>query len=145
MKRLLIFLMTWAISVSLLADTKEHIVERGETIESIAKLYNITTEELITANPSAKDMFYAGMILTIPESSNSSSQSNTTSPMTTEVVVEAPQGGQSMTISPINENGIEQFDNWFIIYNARFDYFEHGYFLNTGIMGLDGSHLIPVA
>ena len=46
--------------------TTTHTVERGETIESIAKKYNVTEEELIKANPDAAEMVFAGMKLNVP-------------------------------------------------------------------------------
>lgn len=51
--------------------TKEHIIERGETLESIAKKYGVTTDAIIKLNPVVKDMFYSGMIINIPEKINS--------------------------------------------------------------------------
>ncbi len=44
-----------------------HILERGETLESIAKKYGVTTEQIIELNPEAKTFTYVGMELIIPE------------------------------------------------------------------------------
>lgn len=43
-----------------------HIVDRRETLASIAKKYNISEQELISANPDAGQFIYDGMELTIP-------------------------------------------------------------------------------
>ncbi|MCM1504610.1 MAG: LysM peptidoglycan-binding domain-containing protein [Muribaculum sp.] len=47
--------------------TVKHIVARGETLEDIAKTYNITKEDIISANPSAGQFVYVGMELIIPQ------------------------------------------------------------------------------
>lgn len=47
-----------------LAD-KIHIVQRGESIESIVKNYNISKEDLTKANPGVESLFYVGLKLNI--------------------------------------------------------------------------------
>lgn len=44
----------------------EHTVGRGETLESIAKKYNTTTNEITSLNPNAAQFIYVGMKLKIP-------------------------------------------------------------------------------
>ncbi len=63
--RVIILILTVQIGCLLSFADVEHIIERGETIESIAKLYGITPDDILKANPTAKDMLYAGMVLTI--------------------------------------------------------------------------------
>lgn len=46
---------------------KKHIVDRGETLASIASLYGVTQEEIIQLNPDAARFVYVGMELSIPE------------------------------------------------------------------------------
>ena len=46
--------------------TVTHTVERGETVESIAKKYNVTPQDIINANPDAAELVFAGMKLEIP-------------------------------------------------------------------------------
>ncbi len=48
-------------------STVKHIVARGETLEDIAKTYNVTKDEIISLNPSAGQFVYVGMELTIPQ------------------------------------------------------------------------------
>ena len=48
------------------AQSSTHSVKRGETLSSIARLYHISTESLLEANPKAKDGIYYGMPLNIP-------------------------------------------------------------------------------
>lgn len=54
-------------TVIMLADTT-HVVNRGETLESIAQKYGVTTEQIIKSNPQAAQFVYVGMELTIPAS-----------------------------------------------------------------------------
>ena len=46
---------------------KSHTVQRGETLESIAKKYGVTVEAIKEANPNMGEFFYIGMGLKIPE------------------------------------------------------------------------------
>lgn len=48
------------------SSTSKHVVERGETLASIAKHYSVTEEEIIKLNPDAAQFVYVGMELTIP-------------------------------------------------------------------------------
>lgn len=53
-------------------DTTKHIVERGETLVSIAKRYATTEAKIIELNPNAAQFVYVGMELTIPKVLNNS-------------------------------------------------------------------------
>ena len=55
---------------------KEHIVERGETIESIATKYNIDVEMIVNHNPSVAELFYTGMSIVIPDGKNDDLSAN---------------------------------------------------------------------
>ena len=44
-----------------------HNIERGETIYSLAAMYNTTTEELYRLNPSARDGISEGSVLIVPQ------------------------------------------------------------------------------
>lgn len=49
--------------------TVSHIVDRGETLASIAARYHVTEAQIIELNPQAGQFIYVGMELTIPASS----------------------------------------------------------------------------
>lgn len=66
MKKLILSL-TLLIAAVAGASALEHTVQRGETLESVAKAYNITTQQLVNANPGADKLFYVGLKLNIPE------------------------------------------------------------------------------
>lgn len=50
------------------AKTVTHVVQRGETIESIAEYYNVSVADINRANPNADGIVYMGMKLNIPTS-----------------------------------------------------------------------------
>lgn len=54
----------------------EHIVDKGETLESIALKYGITTQTIIRSNPGVDDFFYGGMKLDIPYKNSTAASSS---------------------------------------------------------------------
>lgn len=64
-KKLMIVLVTMLASIQ--AFAVKHVVEKGETIESIAQKYGTTAQAIIQANPDAESFIYVGMELNIPE------------------------------------------------------------------------------
>lgn len=68
MKKLVLVLVLLVASVGISAQSvTSHTVQRGESIESIAQKYGISVSDLISANPDAKDYFFVGMKLSIPQ------------------------------------------------------------------------------
>lgn len=47
-------------------NTTEHAVKNGETLQSIAKLYKITVDDLKKENPGLDEYVFAGMMLKLP-------------------------------------------------------------------------------
>lgn len=78
------------------SQTVTHVVQRGETIESIAKYYNVSVEDINKANPNADGIVYVGMKLNIPTSSKPQIVSNNDN-----------QGGSTYT----QENNIKHHSN----------------------------------
>ena len=73
MKKLLLLIL---ISLSFQAyafsqNYKTHIVKQGETVESIAKLYLVTTSDIYALNPDAKKKLGANDVLIIPKTKGS--------------------------------------------------------------------------
>lgn len=52
------------------SQTVTHVVQRGETIESIAEIYKVSVEDIDKANPNADGIVYVGMKLNIPASTS---------------------------------------------------------------------------
>ena len=71
MKRLLLTMIALLSMTIAVAQQTSHTVQRGETLESIARKYNVTTDAIKRANPDAANMFYVGMKLIIPSSQQS--------------------------------------------------------------------------
>lgn len=44
-----------------------HVVQRGETLYGLSKLYNISPDEIVAANPNASDGIKSGQVLIIPQ------------------------------------------------------------------------------
>lgn len=57
------------------SQTVTHVVQRGETIESIAEIYKVSVEDINKANPNADGIVYVGMKLVIPTNTKELSQS----------------------------------------------------------------------
>lgn len=51
------------------SQTVTHVVQRGETLESIAEYYKVSVTDINKANPNADGIIYVGMKLNIPTSS----------------------------------------------------------------------------
>ncbi len=52
------------------SGTTKHVVERGETLASIAKLYSVSEDEIVKLNPDAAQFVYVGMELVLPDVSS---------------------------------------------------------------------------
>ena len=58
-------------------NTVKHVVERGETLQSIAQRYGTTVDKIIELNPDAAQIVYLGMELQIPVTQIASSETAT--------------------------------------------------------------------
>lgn len=93
-------LLCLCVAATLGAWAREHTVQRGETPVSIAKMYNITTDQLFEANPAAASMFYVGLKLNIPETSAAKLSESPKNTETSPVYVSTPTVGQTQTSQP---------------------------------------------
>lgn len=68
MKKLFLSAIISAASVFAMAQTQSvtHVVQRGETIESIAEYYHVSVDDINKANPNADGLVYVGMKLVVP-------------------------------------------------------------------------------
>lgn len=81
-------------------NTVKHVIDRGETLQSIAQRYGTTVEKIIELNPDAAQFVYVGMELTVPvvayqETTNISISDN--SPSVTNNVLPLEQTSTSST------------------------------------------------
>lgn len=44
-----------------------HTIEKGQSLYSIAKMYNVTTNDIIRLNPGCDEKIYAGQAIKIPK------------------------------------------------------------------------------
>lgn len=112
-----------------------HIVKRGETLSSIAKMYGTTEQEIIRLNKNAKNFIYAGMELTLPTDSKQESEVVTDrAEIDRAEIVDAPQNivknetpaKEPKSITPLNYSGLSGS------YMASFDYAGRGYYMIGG-------------
>ena len=69
-RKLLIFVTVFSFSFAM-GQQQYHTIQSGETLESIAKKYKVSVDDLVQANPEALSKMYEGMQLTIPQSGKS--------------------------------------------------------------------------
>lgn len=72
-KSFLIVFMALCCLAIMAQQEKKHTIQRGETIESIAKKYDITVTDLQEANPNLNKFFFVGMKINIPSKTLSES------------------------------------------------------------------------
>lgn len=65
---------------------KKHVVERGETLASIAEKYGVSQEEITKLNPDAAQFVYVGMELTVPGKANTATVNTDEASVNTESV-----------------------------------------------------------
>lgn len=67
-KKLFLSAVFSAVSVFSIAQVQNmtHVVQRGETIESIAEYYHVSVDDINKANPNVDGMVYVGMKLVVP-------------------------------------------------------------------------------
>lgn len=129
-KFLLAIIVMMVANVAMAQSTKIHVVERGETIESIAKKYNVTKDEIVKLNPDVAQFVYVGMELTIPvpvvsrqvaspitETKSEPSYNTYTSSFITKT---------SSTQTSVESSDEVEFSNWGLGYIAPFDAFDAG-------------------
>lgn len=99
-------------------DTVKHVVDRGETLASIAKRYSVTEAKIIELNPDAAQFVYVGMELVIPVSKTVGSPDNSTQ-NPTQFSARTSAGTVSNTVSttavPYNAGEVEDFKKWDIV------------------------------
>lgn len=67
MKHFILFILLSAIFFHVNADTVVHVVQRGESLESIAEKYGVNVQQIKEVNPNMGNLLYAGLKLNIPE------------------------------------------------------------------------------
>lgn len=112
-------------------NTIKHTVDRGETLQSIAKRYATTEAKIIELNPNAAQFVYVGMELVIPNAQEHkqanipveyTNPSNSTASSTDEMLVQTRSNGYN----------ISDFSFYGISYFAPFEDADKGYYMVGG-------------
>lgn len=99
MKRLLFTLLCLlALGIGHLRADVTYTVQRGETLAGIAAKFNVTTADLIKANPNADGLFYVGMKLNIPQ------------PATGVVNAESTESTEPVSAAPVSSGEVSPAD-----------------------------------
>ena len=126
------------------SQTVTHVVQRGETLESIAKYYNVSVEDINKANPNADGIVYVGMKLNIPANSNPpikkdidvskdyqrTIETTTTNKSEVTITSRSAKNNYNVNKTTIDLNG---YSFWGLFYRASFE--DAG----TGFYGLGGT------
>lgn len=126
------------------SQTVTHVVQRGETIESIAEYYKVSVEDINKANPNADGIVYVGMKLNIPVNSNTPIKKDIDVSKDCQRTIETPTTNKSeVTITSrsaknnynVNKTTIDlnDYSFWGLFYRASFE--DAG----TGFYGLGGT------
>lgn len=147
MKRFLVCVAAMTLTLATNARIVEHTIDRGETIESIAKTYGVSTISILKENPEMKDMFFAGMVIKIPiaeqkeedptqtQSTQSDTQYSTKHNILTtqvnnvDVSTDDNRGykGTQQTCSYSEAQlTFDDFSSFYLSYNAQFNHFDKG-------------------
>ena len=145
-KKMILSVLLCAVCVVTMAQsqTVTHVVQRGETIESIAKYYNVSVEDINKANPNADGIVYVGMKLNIPVNSNTPIKKDIDVSKDCQRTIETPTTNKSeVTITSrsaknnynVNKTTIDlnDYSFWGLFYRASFE--DAG----TGFYGLGGT------
>lgn len=126
------------------SQTVTHVVQRGETIESIAKYYNVSVEDINKANPNADGIVYVGMKLNIPANSNPPIKKDidvskdyqrtieTTTTNKSEVTITSRSAKNNYNVNKTTID-LNDYSFWGLFYRASFE--DAG----TGFYGLGGT------
>ena len=133
------------IAMSMTAEEYTHVVKKGETIESIAKSYGVSTERLMEANPLLKQYLYVGMILKVPEKVETVTESAPTTVAEVESIAEPITEPVSIAEEPVivesnkqnKDTGKTEYIYLGGAYLADFD------FLDAGMYGVKIDRVTP--
>lgn len=108
-KRLILSAAILSASVFAMAQTQTvtHIVQRGETIESIAEYYHVSVDDINKANPNAEGLIYTGMKLVVPVQQSKEIKTTQTTTVTTQAK-EATNNYTSLAEGTRHDNTIHE-------------------------------------
>ena len=107
-----------------------HTVQRGETLQSIAQAYHLTTQQLIDANPGADQLFFVGLKLNIPEVAAAQTPAAPAA-SSTATTQQHPQSGNvfTQTVTGVDDGAgasaeAPEGSGWGVFYDSNFGFLE---------------------
>ena len=123
------------------SQTVTHVVQRGETLESIAEYYKVSVADINKANPNADGIVYVGMKLNIPASTNTTVskdvavskdyQKNNETPATSKNDVATISQSTNKNASKTSTD-LSDFSSYDLCYRASFEDVGTGYYCLGG-------------
>lgn len=130
MKKILILFIILFMAVSNVgAQQVKHTIERGETLESIARHYNVTVDAIKKANPEIGDMFFTGMIIVIP--SKAPAQTSIMSNVTDTNLTSQQQSSEEQRPIPATTSSTDNKPDYAIRRGDRFVFMDIAYTLES--------------
>ena len=129
-KVLLVFIAMMTMTVAM-AQQVTHVIQRGETLESIAQKYQVTVDAIKQANPETAEMTYIGMRIIIPvkpqqnadadkRNPNEGQQSSVSIQTQSQVAVQKETSHEQMPIASTDIEGGTKLNTW--RYSGRIGY-----------------------
>lgn len=141
-KKLFLSVLLCTVSMFTMAQsqTVTHVVQRGETIESIAEIYKVSVEDINKANPNADGIVYVGMKLNIPASTTTTKDVATSKdyqrtnkiPTTNKNDVTAISQSKNNYNSPKISTDLNDFSFYGLCYRASFEDVGTGFYCLGG-------------
>ncbi|MDO4512273.1 MAG: LysM peptidoglycan-binding domain-containing protein [Bacteroidales bacterium] len=86
-----------ATATSTVASKKvTHLVKKGQSLYGIAKVYNVSVDELVAANPDTRNGLKEGQVIVIPVAVTAATQSTPEATYTSQAIFHTIQKGESM-------------------------------------------------
>lgn len=136
MKKILILLWAMMVCAGVAWSAVVHTVQRGESLETIARDYNTSVQSIVNANPGCENLFYVGLKLTIPDMAEGTERVPEASarPVASAVGAASVSAGVTSDQPAISGTGdtaeatANDFSNLFAMYSAPFDAFDKGFY-----------------
>ncbi|MCC8112790.1 MAG: LysM peptidoglycan-binding domain-containing protein [Bacteroidales bacterium] len=105
-----IFLLFLLLAIGLSAMAETYIVDRGDTLDSIAQKFGITRTQIVELNPDAGQFIYVGMELTLPDGAHAvtPTQSSSSQGASTQVASTPSYQNQSPQYSESSDDSSDQ-------------------------------------
>lgn len=130
---LAIFVVALLGTLAAAAQTRQtHTVQRGETLESIAARYGVSTQAILNANPQATALFVGSKII-IPEAAPAQAADTPASTIAPRTVQQTEASAHNEEYTDKEEFSPQDFNNVYISYSGSFRAYDKGVYGIGGI------------